>query len=548
MSNLYTTINGFNGEFASYYTEVFKINGKKITVKPALSFDELVTLQVAYNKYDKKELRAYFNGAEMDSEEMTRFYKDASLQLMGAYVIETKENPLDMSVLIKSEEGKKFYAKYHKMFLEAKNATGQDKLNKVKKFYYHVRKDFPVTKEAREEGIAHAASRSSLEDYKLAVTPMIAAGEMLFQNLEVDYTLKKVGIKYINDIGLCNYAEEKFDKVEIISLYSEEDNTNPLYIQYRDAIIKLMRAKKQYAISDEHRELTNLSVFQKAINWHFELLDNAEWSHNGGFYTNSTTRTETETWTETTTTYYEETTYTEKPIPADVKAQIDAQIDAENAEAERRGYEDAERERQRLQAIEDENAKRVYEEVEQDERDMYDRINHANDTIDNGGIVNEFDFGYHDVDLDRNHSDSNGNLDRTVEDITTDPTNDQTNQPLLDPNQTGAQFDAQVNNDIPANNYDYTYDYSWQEDYTSYNSTDNNGYNQTTEENNNGYTQYVDEDNYIEFPSGYDYSYNQSAEQSYVEYESQYNEAVVDNYINSLSGTSVDDDSYQYIR
>ena len=135
MSNLYTTINGFNGEFASHYTEVFKINGKKITVKPALSFDELVTLQVAYNKYDKKELKAYFNGAEMDSEEMTRFYKDASLQLMGAYVIETKENPLDMSVLIESEEGKKFYAKYHKMFLEAKNATGQDKLNKVKKFF-----------------------------------------------------------------------------------------------------------------------------------------------------------------------------------------------------------------------------------------------------------------------------------------------------------------------------------------------------------------------------------------------------------------------------
>ena len=38
---------------------------------------------------------------------------------------------IDMSYLLETEEGKEFYNKYQTMFLEAKEATGQDRLDKI---------------------------------------------------------------------------------------------------------------------------------------------------------------------------------------------------------------------------------------------------------------------------------------------------------------------------------------------------------------------------------------------------------------------------------
>ena len=81
---------------------------------------------------------------------------------------------------------------------------------------------------------------------------------------------------------------------------------------------------------------------------------------------------------------------------------------------------------------------------------MQDRIDDANDQIDknhdddpsNDKPVNEEDFGDHNVDFYDDYEDGNGNLDDSVENITTDPEGDQTGEPLPDPNETGEEFDA----------------------------------------------------------------------------------------------------------
>ena len=91
-----------------------------------------------------------------------------------------------------------------------------------------------------------------------------------------------------------------------------------------------------------------------------------------------------------------------------------------------------------MQAAEDKKADKVKQEVQDDEKDMNDKVNQANN---GGGTVNESDFGDHGVDFDDNHSDENGNLDDSVDNITTDPKGDQSDEPLPDPNVTGAEFD-----------------------------------------------------------------------------------------------------------
>jgi len=516
MTNLGNTIQAYNGGFADAYIE----EGKDI--RAALSFDELVALQQAYNDYSKDEIKAYFNGAEVDAAEMEQDYKSASLQLMGAHVIETRENPVDMSSLLVSDEAKAFYEKYHEMFLDAKEAQGEDKLAKVSAFYKEVRADFPITQEVRTEGIMHADDYDSIESYKLSVTPMIAAAEMMFQNLNVDYTLDDSEIDFLNDIGLCNYAQDKFAKIETITLSSEEDNTNPLYSQYRDSIIGMMKDKEQYVIDDEHRDLSRLDAFQKGVNWHFENSGEASWV--GGTYTTTETRQETKTWTETDTTYREEETRVEKEIPAEEKEKIDQQIEKENEEEKKKAEEEAEETRQDMQEEADKEAEKIEEEVKKDEEDMQDDIDDANQQIDennsddnpeNDKPVNEDDFGDHNVDFDDEHSDSEGNLDDSVEDITTDPSGDQTGEELPDPNVTGEEFDNEYEEGSSSN---------------SNSGSDNSGNEDTSTNEENTSGQEV-------------YEYEEPVEDTS-------NEELVDAYIeNMASDTSYqEEESYQYTR
>ena len=438
MKNTFDMLKAFNGDFANAYVE------KGSNIKPALSFEEVMALQTAYNDFSKDEIKAIFNGAEMKSKDLENSYKSASLQLMGAYVIETKEHPVDASVLINGDDGKKFYKKYHDLFMKAKYAKGDQQLKAVKDFYNMVREDFPITNEVRTEGISHADSHDSIEAYKLSVTPMIAAAEMIFQNLKVDNTLKDYEIDFLNDIGLCNYAKDSFNRVETVLLVSDANKEEPLYEQYKKQIVKMMKDKNSYVIDDAHRELSKLKVFQLAVNGHFDQVINGDFN---------CTRVEVSTYTDTSVTYSEKTERRELPITDEAKAEVDAQINRENSQAKADGERKAEKNRENMQAAEDKNAAKVREEVKSDARDMQDKIDQANDNISKGKPVNESDFGDHGVDFDDNHSDSNGNLDGSVDNITTDGKGAD-NGALPDPNETGKKFDAAV-----GSNYEDIADY-----------------------------------------------------------------------------------------
>ena len=512
MTNIGLAMDGFNNQFASYYVE------EGIDVRPSLKFDEVVALQTAYNDYSKEQLQAIFNGADVRSDDLTRAYKDASLQLMGAYAIETPEHPVDMSMLIESQEGRDFYNRYHEAFLAIKSAEGEEKQQLIHDFYEMVHADFAISQEERTEGISHSSNYSRIQPYQLSVVPMVAAGEMMWQNYDIDNTLTDEEIAFFNDLGLCNFAEHTFERAELVSLTSEIDKNNPTYQEYKDAYVNYYRSLGTYYIDDEHRELTKLQRFQEAVNWHFE---EGEWIWQGGSYTTTETHTETHSWTETETTYYEEEEsreVSEDEVPEDIREdlqdQVDDEIEAENERARREAEEAAERERQRLQLEEDEHAQQVEEEVRQDAEDLQDRIEDANDQIDqnhsdndssNDTPVNESDLG-HGVDFDDEHSDENGNLDSSVENITTDPTGDKTDEPLPDPNETGRDFDA------AAQSVTVTEE-------PSSNNTSNDQWVEST-------------------PVADDYYY----EDSWVEYED-----AVDDYVESLAtDTQSDEDAYQY--
>ena len=433
----------FNRDFANAHLE----EGKD--VKAGLTWDEMMALNIAYNTYTKDQIRIMFNGSEVDSTAMSNAYKNATLQLMGAYVISDREHPVKSSEFLIDEEQKAFVEKYNDLFLTMKEKTGEERVAAIDAFYAELYKDFPIADEVREEGISHADSRRLVEPYKAAVTPIVAAAEIMFQNTDgIDHTLSDKAIAYFNDLGLCNLVDEQFERAETITLTAETDENQPLYQDFRQAKIAELIYEGNYPTDDAHRDLSQLDEFQKWVNGYF-LFENGV---NTGKITRTVVTTYTTTTTHTETTTHETSNREEAVAMAGEEAvkkaeeAADQQIAAENAAAKAEAERKAAEEAARQQAIADAEREKHEAEVEADDEEMQDMIEDANDEINHGGKVNEDDFGDHNVDFDNDNSDNKGNLDDSVTDITTDGTGAVDEyEPLPDPNQTGAQFDAEAN-------------------------------------------------------------------------------------------------------
>lgn len=428
----------FNRDFAAAYIE----DGKE--VKAALTWDEMVALNLAFNDYSKEQIRLMFNGAEVDSLAMSHAYKNATLQLMGAYVISDRETPVNMAAFVNSEEGKAFVEKYEDLFYQCKEATGDARIAAVNAFYNELFKDFPISNEVREEGLSHADARASVKPYMAAVTPMVAAAEIMFQNLNIDHTLSDKATAYFNDIGICNIAEDAFERAETITLAAETDESLPTYTQFMNTKITELIYEGNYPTDDAHRDLSQLAEFQKWVNGHFVFDENG--NNTGAIQQNQTTHTETTTKTDTTT---KKTSSREEAVSAagesavkDAEKEVDQQIAAENEAAKQRAEKEAEQKRQELQNAADQEAAELEEQVSQADQDLQENIADANDANDNGGTVNEDDLG-HRADFDDEHSNENGDLDDSVTDITTDGSGAvDEDAPLPDPNEMGADFDS----------------------------------------------------------------------------------------------------------
>lgn len=403
MQHQSNTLDLFNRDFADNYIEAGK------NIKASLTWEEMMALNLAYNTYSKEQIRIMFNGAEVDATALSNAYRNANLQLMGAYVISDRQHPVNSSAFLTNEDEKAFVDKYSDLFYKMKETTGEEQVAAIKAFYDELYKDFPITEEAKTEGISHADDVALVAKHKTAVTPMVMAAEIMFQNTSgIDHTLSDKAIAYFNELGLCNLIDEEFARVETITLTSTTDENQPLYTEFRDAKIKELIYEGNYPISDERRDLSQLAEFQKWVNGHFEIVNGVNTGDRNGAVSQAG----------------------EEAVKK-AETAVDEELEKQNAAAQ-----------QQAQAEADKNSTAAKNEVANDQADMQNKVDNANDTINNGGTVNEDDFGDHNVDFDPEHEDGNGNLNDSVTDITTDGTGAKTENDLPDPNQTGAIFDG----------------------------------------------------------------------------------------------------------
>ena len=257
MEKISNFLNGYNITFAKNCLD--KEAGE---IRTVLTYTEANALNLAYNNYSKEDIQAIFNGSE--AIDFTKAYKEGYLQLLGAFVLATDNNPVQLDKLINDENGKTFVKDYETTFYECKNLTGEDQVKAVTELYKRVVNDFAIT----------STNQGTIESYKLAVAPIVVAATSLFDDLEIDQTLVDQVTTYFNEVGLYSKATENFNMAN--ALNGTEDSGNPTYEQYKDAEINSLEDESAYYKSDKNRDLSQLDKFKSLVNWQFNLDANGD--------------------------------------------------------------------------------------------------------------------------------------------------------------------------------------------------------------------------------------------------------------------------------
>ncbi len=434
MTKIGQLLDTFNGKFADKHIEQDK------NIKATLTWDEAVALDIAYNDYKNGTIASIFNGSDIDSQTLTNAYKSATSELTAAFILENNEVSISLDNLINDQKGKAFYEKYHELFKKAKNSTGQNQINYVNNFYKELAKDFPIDTNSREIGMQHADSMNEIESYKLSIIPMVAASEMIFQNLEIDNTLSDQATAYFNDLGLCNYVSDKYTQYEAVSLTASTNEFDPYYETFKVKKIDELTEKNQYNIRDNERDLSQLTAFKNIISNH-SMINKTEESESTSYST--TTSTKTDSTTNSTSSREEAIKEVGEDKVNEAEQKVNEEINKQNEQTKQEAERKAEEERKKLQQQEDEKKAQLEQEVEKENNDFQDKLDDINKDIDNDKLVNEDDFGKTNngeniVDIDKDHIDDKGNIDDSIKDITTNPPKNPT-KPLPDPSDDGAE-------------------------------------------------------------------------------------------------------------
>lgn len=433
MTKIGEFLDTFNGKFADNHIEQDK------NIKAALSWDEVIALDIAYNDYTNEKVQNIFNGSTVDSRQLSEAYKSAILELTSAFVIENNNQSISIDNILNDNKGKVFYNKYHELFFKAKQTKGQEQLNYINQFYNELAKDFPINDQLQEVGMQHDNSMNDIESYKLSVVPMVAAAEILFQNLDIDHTLSDKAINYFNALGLCNYVNDKYSQYETITLTGIPNEYNPYYDTFKSKKIEELNNKNQYNINDAERDLSQLTAFKNIINNHSlkESIDQETTSYSqSNSYKTDSNKTTTSNRDEAVQAVGEDSV-------KEAEQKVNEDINSQNERAKQEADRQAEEERERLQQQEEEKKNQLEQDADKENNNLQDKIDNMNENLDKDQNVDESDFGKTEdgnniVDIDDDHSDENGNIDDSVKDITTDPSGNSIT-PLPTPSDEGAE-------------------------------------------------------------------------------------------------------------
>lgn len=255
MTKIGNYLDYFNSVFASKYLEDQKPN-----IKAALSWEEVMALNLVYNNLSQEEIIAMFNDYTIDSSDFINNYKKATLELIGAYVVQTRETPVKADLLVNTTEAKNYINKMNNLLLRIKETSGDNQVNAINTFYQQLYNDFLTN-----------STITDIQSYKFAITPMVAAVDMISKNLSFDHNIGDQVIQYFENIDLNQLVENKMNQMEVITAPKIYDVTNPEYQLFVDTKVSELEANGIYYSNDKNRDLSQLNSFQKYVDGYFNV-------------------------------------------------------------------------------------------------------------------------------------------------------------------------------------------------------------------------------------------------------------------------------------
>lgn len=379
----------------------------------AHSWEENMASYLAFNQFTSEELYQIFDTYPINANELYDQLKLGNMKEMLYYARATE--PSGRGNLINSDEGKKFFNRYESLILAYNKATEkEEKIRIAKEFYANVRIDFPVNDQNRE-GFIH--TDKGYEDYAYAVIPMISAMEVMTRNVDVNLTEKEV--TYLNELGMCNFAQEKLETYqnELVSrqavAIAKEELSKELEatvssegtisfveeVRYQDLKEAGIAAIEHYDLSSEMNDVGTIPGYWEdatldSSKHNIETNNSSSYSSTNGSYKKPLTEADLK----------KESSMIQKEA-AKQKDKINSQIEKENAAAKA----ESDKKKEELENQIEKEKEQLEEEIKNDNAWMNDDKNNSSSNEEVAGRPSRDDVDDH-IDIDDNYVDDDGNL------------------------------------------------------------------------------------------------------------------------------------------
>ena len=238
MRNMSTYLVIYNDSFAKQH----KDNG----IKPALKWDEVVSLKLAYNNYNKSVLNDIFIGTELSTDTLINNYKGAVEQLREAFVLEEKQSLISLDYLIDDYDLKKEYNNIHYKYLNLKenDFSNKKKINKLYKEVYEIINEY------------------DLKETRFIFEPLVLAMNDLLKDSGYKNKYKKLLDKYYDSSDYTTYRNISFKNIAE-STFGNNGKDVVLYEEFKQAEIKDLKKRHSYKINN--RKLSLLREYKRNI-------------------------------------------------------------------------------------------------------------------------------------------------------------------------------------------------------------------------------------------------------------------------------------------
>lgn len=433
ISSITSYLTNYNLTFANDYVD------SKTNTKLAHTWDEALVNYLAYNNLSQEEVNQIFDTYSLDLQKLEKAYESSIKQDVLACTVMTSSTGKEK--LIISNKGQDFYTKYEKMMITYNSKvsanTYENKVKIAENFYKTVKKDFYLNTDDKKE----------IADYKLSVIPIIKTFNNLTKNMDLENKLDSDEKDYIDCLSDFDYVykkiagyKNKLDSYNKASKSLGEESSEISYEELKELVIDELKSKDCYNVANSERNIKDNEDYQKNIEESKKKVTNVSTStnnSNSNSNNNSTTKSTSNSDNDnkeddTNKTNNKKKEKSKKTVEKeDTTTAVDEIKNTSDESFKEITNDSVTDEENKEDTTTEESVEEWHEITEEDNTQSFDDSTVSVEEVDE----NLEDTVVENAEIKEEFIDSNGNLDDSVKDITTDSTGSvSSDTELPDPN------------------------------------------------------------------------------------------------------------------